>query len=271
MQELLNNPALQGGLAPFVIALMTAIVLRGLRLSGLAIVAGFAVTVYLVSGFAIEPLTAARKLIWLGLASGLLALPLSLAQRSLWQVVISAVAAAATVWMSLRILQLHTVVAALWWGMGGALYTGWLVYWMDDLRDSPLRAASAGMALGLGTGASALIGASALLGLYGLSLSAGAVAYLLLLVAGTKPLHCGRSFTLPMALIAGLVGYLAVLSARLPWYALPALAVIPLAGKLPVSKRMALWLRTAWLCAVTLGFAAVAVYLAWRSNGTPPR
>ena len=37
MQDLLNNPAVQGGLAPFVVALAVAFALFSLRLAGLAI------------------------------------------------------------------------------------------------------------------------------------------------------------------------------------------------------------------------------------------
>ncbi len=270
MQELLYHPAVQGGVAPFVIALITALLLQRVRLSGMAVVAGFAVTVYMVSGFAIDPLTTTRKLVWLGLASGLLALPLIPASRLLWRPVIAMFAAAAAVWMSVRILQHHTTVDALLWGAGGALYVGWLVYWMDELRTSPVRAGSTGLALGLGTGAAALIGASTLLGQYGLSLGAAAAAYLLILVAGNSQLSCGRSFTLPLAFIAGLIGYLAVLTAQLPWYALPVLAAVPLVGKMPVSARLPLLLQAALLSVVTLACAAIAVYLSWRINGMPP-
>ena len=273
MQELLNHPAIQGGLAPFVVALLAAVLLRRLRLSGLAIVAGFAVTVFLVSGFAFEPLTSTRKIIWLGLVSGLLSIPLSLANwpsSRAFVLMLAAIAAAAAVWMGARILQQHPAVEAAQWGMGCALYVGWLVYRMDALRDSPVRAATAGLALGLGTGAAALIGASALLGLYGLSLGAAAAAYLLILLAGNRPLPCGRSFTLPIAFIAGLVACLAVLTAQLPWYALPVLAVIPIAGSLPVPVKNSLWLQSALLLTATLACAAGAVYLTWRINGAPP-
>ena len=45
MQALLNHPAVQAGLAPFVVALIVAELLLRMRLSGLAIIAGFAVTV----------------------------------------------------------------------------------------------------------------------------------------------------------------------------------------------------------------------------------
>jgi len=59
----------QGGLAPFVVALIVAELLQRMRLSGLAIIAGFAVTVYLVSDFSFEALTASRKIVLLGLLS----------------------------------------------------------------------------------------------------------------------------------------------------------------------------------------------------------
>lgn len=270
MQELLDHPAVQAGLAPFVLALVTALLLRRLRLSGLAVVAGFALTAYLVSGFALEPLTATRKLVWIGLAAGLLAMPLTLMKGPFWRPLIAVFAAAAAVWMSARILQQQPTLQALQWGLGGALYVAWLVYWMDDLQSSAVRAGSAGLALGLGTGAAALIGASALLGQYGLALGAAAAAYLLILILSKSLLPCGRSFTLPIALIAGLVGWLAVLTAQLPWHALPMLAAIPLAGRVPVSGKLAVWLQSVLLSAATLTCAAGAVYLSWRSNGALP-
>jgi hypothetical protein len=43
MEGLLSHPAVQGGLAPFVVALIVVLLFQ--RLSGLAIIAGFAVTV----------------------------------------------------------------------------------------------------------------------------------------------------------------------------------------------------------------------------------
>ncbi len=270
MDELLNHPAVQAGLAPFVVALVTAGLLQRLRLSGLAIVAGFAVMVYLVSGFTFEPLTATRKLIWLGIASGLLAIPLSFANGRLWRPALTVLAAAAAVWMSVRILQQQAVFEGLQWGIGCALYVGWLVFWMDDLESSPVRAASAAMALGLGTGAAAVVGASALLGQYGLALGVAASACLLIMFVTNRHLSSGRMFTLPLALTTGLIGCLAVLTAQLPWYALPVLGAIPLAARLPVSTKLDVRLQSVQLSVCTLACAAGAVYLSWRINGAPP-
>jgi hypothetical protein len=270
LHELLNHPAVQAGLAPFLVALLTAELMQRLRLSGLAIIAGFAVTVYLTSGFGYEPLTSTRKIIWLGLASGAFAIVLTLLDSSLWRPVLTVLGGTAAVWVCLRVLQQQELGTAMQWGAGCALYVAWLVYAMDTLHESPARAASAGVGLGLGTGVAVLVGASALLGQLGLALGAASIAYLLIMMVSNDHLPCGRTFTLPLALIAGLLACLAVLTARLPWYSLPVLAAIPLLARLPVAERLGVWVQSTLLSAATLLVAAGAVYLSWRVNGTPP-
>lgn len=270
MLELVNHPAVQSGLAPFVAALIIAELLQRLRLSGLAIIAGFAVTVYLVSDFSLEPLTAARKVVLLGILSALLALPLMLFNPRWLRPLLAVAAGGAAGWVMLRILQQQETTPMLLAGAGCALYVGWLVFWFDGLHSAPVRAGSAGMALGLGSGGAALFGASALLGQFGLALGAAAGAYLLILMLTNARLPCGRSFTLPLSLIAGLSGSLAVLTAELPWYALLVLAAIPLVVKIPVSEKQALWLQSVLLSIVTLACAAGAIYLTWRVAGAPP-
>jgi len=270
MDDLLNHPAVQAGLAPFMVALVVAILFQKLRLSGLSIVAGFAITVYLVSGFALDPLTSSRKLVWLAIASGLVAIPLNMATGRLWRAILTMLAVAATLWMSVRILEQHPVAEALQWGIGSALFVGWLVFWMDDLKNSTVRSASAGMALGFGTGVASLVGASALLGQYGLSLGAAAGACLLIMFITNRQLTNGRSFTLPVAFTSGLIGCLAVLTAQLPGYVLPVLATIPLAAKLPVPENLSIRLQAVYLCLATFVCAALAMYLSWRVNGAPP-
>ena len=267
MQALLTHPLVQAVLAPFLVALLTAELLQRLRLSGFAIIAGFAITVYLVSGFAYAPLTGTRKIIWLGIASGLLAIPLSLLNWSLWRPVLTVLAASAAVWVVQRVLLQQPTAVALQWGVGCALFVGWLVFWMDDLQDSPVRAASAGMALGLGSGAAIMIAGSTVLGKYDLAIGSAAAAYLFIMFVSNRHLPCGRSFTLPLALIIGLTGCLAVLTTKLPWYALVVLAVIPLVAKLPISDRSSVWVQAILLSAATLACALLAAYLSWRING----
>lgn len=270
MEELLNHPAVQGGLAPFIIAMIVAELLQRVRLSGLAAIAGFAVTVFLVSDFSMEPLTASRKIVLLGLCSALLSLLLMRLDWRPLRPILAMAGGSAAVWMALRILQQQEMQSMLLLGGGCALYVGWLIFWMDTLHKTPIRAGSAGMALGIGTGGSALLGASALLGQFGLALGAAASAYLLLQVMFNQKLPCERIFTLPLSLICGLTSCLAVLTAQLPWYSLPAIAVIPLAAKIPVSERTGVWLQSFLLSALTMACAATAIYLTWRVAGAPP-
>ena len=275
LQELLNHPAIQSGLAPFVAALLVAELLQRLRLSGLSIIAGFAATVFLASNFSVDPLTASRKIVWLGIAASMVGVllagfNLSGVNGSVWRPVLSILSGAAAIWVGLPILQHQALNVALQWGVGCALFVTWLVFWMDGLHDTSVRAGSAGMALGLGAGGAALLGGSGLLGQFGLAVGAAAGAYLMIQMVGNRRLPCGRSYTLPLSLITGLVACVAVLTTQLPWYALIPLAVIPLAAKIPVSEKLMLWVQSLLLSAATLSCAATAVYLTWRVAGAPP-
>ncbi|MGA9665374.1 MAG: hypothetical protein WBQ69_02865 [Gallionella sp.] len=270
MQELLNNPAVQAGFAPFLVALITAGLFQRVKLSGLAIIAGFAVTVYLASDFTIAPLTASRKIVLLGLASASLGLLLTLL-KSRWLVsLLPLLGAAAAIWTALRILQQQPLHAVLLWGAGCAAYTAILVWGMDRLENDPLRAASAATALGMGTGGAALVGASALLGQFGLALGSAAAAYMLIHMLGNRLLPTGRVFTLPLGLIAGLTGCIGTLSATLPWYALPILAAIPLSAWLIPLPGKSLRLQTLLSSIPAFALAAGAVYVTWRAAGDVP-
>lgn len=271
MHEFLHHPAVQGGLVPFVVALISAELLQRLRLSGLATVLAFAATVYLVSGFSFEPLTASRKIVLLGIGASAVAVALMLFNAAWVRPVLAAAGGGAAIWTAERILAHQPAASMFLWSAGIALYAGWLVFWMDRLQGDAVRAGSAGLALGLGTGLAALYGASALLGMYGLSLGAAAGAYLLIQMITGSRLPCGPAFTLPLTLIAALTGLDAVLTAQLPWYALIFLGAIPAAAHFtPVSERAGLWVQSVLLSAATLAFAAVAAYLTWRVAGAPP-
>lgn len=270
LQELLNHPAVQAGFAPFLAALITAELFQRIRLSGLAIIAGFAVTVYLASDFTIDPLTASRKIVLLGLISAALGLLLSLLQTRWLATLLPLLGGAAAIWTAQRILQQHPPQVALLWGTGCAAYVAILVWGMDQLENEPLRAASAATALGMGTGGTALVGASALLGQFGLALGSAAAAHLLIHMLSNQALPARRVFTLPLALIAGLTGCVAALSAKLPWYALPILAAIPFAAWLMPLPKQSPRIQILLLSLLTFAFAAGAVFVTWRVAGDVP-
>ena len=263
MHALFNHPAIQAGLIPFIVALASAEVFLRLRLSGLAIIAGFAATVYFASDFTLEPHTGTHKIIWLGIAASALAIPLTLLTWAHWRPVLAALGAVSAVWAAWGALQQYALAEGLLWGAACALYVGWQVFWFDGLRDKSVAAGNAGLALGIGTGIAALLSASELLGKFGLAVGAAAAAYLLIQIITNNRLPCGRSFTLPLALIASLVGCFAALNSHQPWYTLPVLGLIPLAALIPVPEKWAVWLQSLTLSLLTVACAAGAVYMTW--------
>jgi len=270
LQELLNHPAVQAGFAPFLAALITAELFQRIKLSGLAIIAGFAVTVYLASNFSIEPLTASRKIVLLGLIAAALGLMLSLIRLPWFSFLLPVLGGAAAVWVVLRILQQHPPQEALLWGAACAAYVAILIWSIDKIEHDPLRSASAATALGMGTGGAALVGASALLGQFGLALGSAAAAHLLIQMVSNRTLPAGRIFTLPLALIAGLTGCVAVLSANLPWYALPILAAIPVVAWLIPLPKQSLRIQIVLLTLLTFAIAGGTIYATWRVAGDVP-
>jgi len=271
LQELLNHPALQAGLAPFLAALVAAELFQRPKLSGLAIIAGFAATVYLASDFNFEPLTASRKIVLAGLAGTLLALLVDILRTRWLGLFLPLIGGAAAIWTAQRILQQQVAPLVLQWGVACAIYVGVLVWGMDKLLDKePIRAPCAAAALGFGTGAAALVGASALLGQFGLALGSAAAAHLLIQIFTNQTLATGRVFTFPFALIAGLTGCIAALSARLPWYALIPLAAIPLTARLLPLPGNSIRINALVLLMPNLAIAAGSVYFTWRSAGDVP-
>ena len=272
MQELLNHPAVQAGLAPFLVALITAELFQRVRLSGLAIIAGFAATVYLAmaSNFTIDPHTAPQKIVLLGLISASLGLLLSLIRLPWFSLLLPVLGGAAALWTVQRILQHQAPQVVALWGAGCAAYVAVLVWSMDMLEHDTPRAASAATALGIGTGGAALVGASALLGQFGLALGSAAAAHLLIQMISNKTLPASRVFTLPLAMIAGLTGCVAVLSARMPWYALAVLVFIPVVVRIVPLHKQSVRIQGLLYTLLAYTFAGGAIYLTWRVAGDVP-
>lgn len=259
MQDLLANPAVQSALAPLLAAIVVALALKPLRLSGLAAVAGYAACIALAVGFAFSPLSAARKIVLLTLVGAGVGVIMDFVRLAAWRIVVAVAAAAAMAWVLIVALQQRETVAALAYGAGLAAYAAVVAFGFDRLAERPLRAGSAGVAMGIGAGLSALVGASALLGQMGLALGAASGGFLLVQMIANRPFPAGRAFTLPVALGTGLASGAAVILAKLPWYALPLLAAVPFAAALPFGERLRPWLQAILFTLVASVFAAGAV------------
>ena len=268
MQDLLAHPAVQSVAAPAVAALLAALLLRPLKLGGLAIAAGFAAAVYLIAGFEFASLSTIRKIILVGLLAPLVGIVLDLmvktGRNASWSAALAA--AAVTVWVFIAVLRQKEGLAPWLIGGGVALFVAWTTGFMVALRGDPLRAGAGALGLGLGVGVTAVLGASASFGQYGIALAASAGAFLLVLVITGPRTVAGATMALPAAMIGGLLAAGTLLLASLPWTALLVLGMIPLFVRLPVLARTPAWMNAALLSGYALLPAVVACALAWQAT-----
>ena len=264
MQELLDNPAVQAGAAPFVAALAVALALFGVRLAGLAIAAALGTAVYLIGGFSFPPVSAQQKILLIALAVPAVGVLVDLAFKPTRATgpALGALFALAVLWVGWNVLRQKPPAAALLVGGGAALLVGWLVGALFALRDNPVRAGAAGLTLALGVGISAVLSASGSYGQYGISVGAGSGAFLLVQMLLGRPVAAGATFTLSAGAACGLLAAGVLLGANLSGYAAVALALVPLAARLPLPGAR-VWLQ-AVVASVYGGIpAAVACLLSW--------
>lgn len=264
MQELLDHPAVQGGLAPFVAGLAVALALFPVRLAGLAIAAALGAAVYLIGGFAFPPASAQQKILLVALAVPVLGVVVDLAFKPTRVAgpVLGLVFGLLVLWVGWNVLKQKETAAMLAAGAGVAVLVGWVSASCFALRDDPLRAGAAALTLGLGVGISALLSASGSYGQYGASVGAGAGAFLLVQMLLGRTIQAGATFTLSAGAACGLIAAGALLGSSLPWYAAAVLALVPVAVLLPL-PRSAVGLQA--LVASTYGAipAAAACLLSW--------
>lgn len=268
MDEFLGNPAVQGGVAPFIAALLATVVLSAFRLGGLAILVAFLTCVYFVSGLQFTPLTATRKVVLLTMGAAAIGLLVDFVFKPtrLGAAVLSVVAAAAGLWAfwpllaqkpgALAWLSYATVVLAL--GFMAAVA-------QSRLAQDGVRAGSAALGLGLGTGIAAIFAASASYGLYGIALGAGAGGYLLPQMIRGRKTVAGATFMFTATVSAGLVASAAMILAQLPWYSVLVLALVPAAVAMPGPKSAPVWLQAVIFSSYGFAVAGLACVLAWPS------
>ena len=244
MDQLLNRPEIQTAVIPFIVALLCYLGLKKFTASAWiwALFAAFLVTSSLINGATLIPLTGTRKIILLILASCLIAglAPAVIQRVNLRRGASAILGVLAILWVFWKVLIRMEVTEMASLLVGGVVFVLWLTWVFGQLAGNQARLHGAGFSLLLGTGLSAIVGASALLGQIALSLSVASGAVLLgwvLVGKAAGPGQPNRSIaTLPYALAPALCGLAAVIFARVPWYALVPLASIPLVTKLLPGK-----------------------------------
>jgi hypothetical protein len=298
MQALLAHPAFQAAVAPFLVTLVLALFLRrwGLVWQGLALIAGLLVTVWLTTGLSLQPLTSTRKIILCSLGLPFLALLVGFLNRRATQILPGLLAAlllaVAAIWVAWPVLSRQHGWAL--WAMagqvavyaavvGGALLslTGGRMFANEGGRsDASLTAGArfaqqggAILALAIGTGAAAIIGASALYGqlAFAVAASTGALLLAALLFWQWKSEESVANLQ-PMALLAaavplGLLGAAASIYAKLPAIALLFLACAPLVVRIPLVSAANPWLRLTLATLLASVPVVPALWLTWQAAG----
>lgn len=266
MEELLSNPAVQGGVAPFLAGLVATLVFMRLRLAGLAVVAGFLTCTYFVSGFHVSPLTVTRKIVLLAIAAPVIGVLIDFAFKPnpMAAGLLGLAAAAGALWTFWPVIAAKPAAEAWRLGAIAALSVGFMVaFGQRVLAPDAVRAGAAGLALGLGVGVAAIFGASAALGLQGIAVAAASGAFLLPQMVRGRKIFAGATFTFPAMLTAGLIAAAAMVLAQLPWFAVAALAVVPVGAGLPVPGRAPVWLQAVLCSLYAFIIAGAACVLAW--------
>ena len=265
MADWLAHPAVQGGLAPLLVALAVAALLSRTTFAWLAILAGYLTMVALSTGFNLTPLTASRKLMLMVVAAALAGAAVdrkSSASRALGAGLAIA-AGVLSVWVFASVLAQREGVARYGTAAGIALFVASLIALTLRLRSDGLRAGAAGLGLGLATGVAAVLSASIGFLLAGVSIAAAAGALLLVQVLFARDVAAGFTGALTIGVATALFACGALLLAELPWYALPLLLLVPIATALPVPERLPRIGRAALLAGYALLAAAPAVFAAW--------
>jgi hypothetical protein len=273
MNELLNNPAIQSGILPFAIALISLLILRplGWYWACLALMIAFYCGVYFMVGFQFTPLTSTRKIYLLGFAATALGLILDIfpVARRYVITLVAVLGAASALWVLWPFLSRKEGMDLWLGGIGALVYLGWLTALVERNRLAQPAIYAGVFAIGIGTGLSALLGASALLGQLGSSIGAATGAFILLSLF-RKDTPTGTSFTFPAALLSGLIGISAVAYAQLPWYSLIMIAAIPVLLNLPLPSTLSKPKQLLIMCALTLALAIAAIGATWQVTGAPP-
>lgn len=265
MSDLLDHPAVQGGVAPLVAALLVGFVLARTRFAWLAIVAGYATMVALSIGFAFDPLTVARKTVLVGCLAPLVGIVVDRIPRPSRAVapLLALAAGAVSVWIFRSILEQRDARAAVLLGGGLAIFAAAIVASTIRLRDYGLRGGAAGLGLGLATGIAGLLSASIGYFLAGVAVAASAGAMLLVQVVSRRRIAPGYTGMLTIGILAALFAAGSFVLAELPWFALPLLPAVPLAVALPAPERAPLIARAAVFSVYAIAAAALPILAAW--------
>lgn len=274
MSDIWMHPGFQAGVLPGAVALLLfALLIRFRGVVGLAIIAAFVSTVAVTTGLSFEPLTSTRKILLIGLLSPLLGVVYEWVSMPKWlkSGSVALIAGGCILWVLWPYLQRTDVENLVWTGVGLTVFVAWMSLAFSWIAHRPMLAASSVLtASGFGVGLSALLGASAMLGQWGIALGAAGASGLIVSLLTKKSASAGAIFVTTSGLLLALIAAAAVVYAKLPWYALPILAIIPLMAQIRLDESASKYFHAAIWLVTGIILAAVSVFLTWKAEGNVP-
>lgn len=271
MQTLLDDPLVQAALAPLLLALLVGGVLLRTRLVWFAVVVAVATEVALSTGIGFTPLTASRKVLLLVLVAPLLGLALDLLPRPprATTAMLAVLCGAVSVWAFWSVIVQREPAQTLALAAALALFVGLMVVLTLRLRHDGAAGGAATVALGLAVGVTAVLSASIGNFANGIALAVGGAALLLWQFASQRELAPGYLGMLGVGLAVALFTSATFMLAQLPWYAMPALLLVPLAAHLNVFAQRTPRLRMVALTPLCVAVATAPMLAAWLATRTP--
>jgi hypothetical protein len=290
MHELLAHPATQAAVAPFIVALVIALLFRrlGAVALGLAIIGGLLTTVTLTTGLALQPLTSTRKIILSSLCLPFVVLLVDMLMgraplaggrlRGIIRIVLpTALLIGVVNWVIWPVLLRQEILDGWIVSARVSLYVGVISAFLLGLTglNRPGKSAAEGasiFALGLGTAITSMIAASALYSQLAFSVVA-AVGALLLVGLFTKPFvgskedagYLGQFALFAAVVPLTLIGGAATVYTQLPVWVLFWLATVPLIAGIITIKAQRPILRLLFTSLLALLPVIPAIWLAWQA------
>jgi hypothetical protein len=274
LDDLLQHPAVQAGVAPLLVGLVIAAALWRTRFAWFAVAAAYATAVMLSTGLAFQPLTAGRKVTLAVLLAPFIGAALDAWPRPprwLWPA-LAVLCGALACWVFASLLAQREGGDRVLVSLGLLVFVAGLIALTLRLRDDGIAAGSAGVAGALAVGVAALLSASIGYFVGGIAMAAGAGALLALQFVLKRAQTPGYTGTLPVGLGLGLFATASVLLAQMPWFVLPLLALVPWAAYAGSTRGATLRARVftaAGLATATAVLFVAAVWLAGRATAAP--
>jgi len=267
----LDNPAVQGGVVPLVVALVVAGVLAFVPGVGrtpapwLAVLVGYLASTWLSTGIAFSPLTATRKVLVIVVFGALagFAADLARARSRKLEAALAVGAGIAAAWAFQSILVQRETVPAIGIAVAIAGYAAAQTWLLLAQREDGLRTGAIGVGLGLATGVAAVLSASIGFLLSGVAIAAGAGALLLVQVLGRRDVPAGHAGAIVIGLGCALFALGAIMLAEMPWFVAPLLLVVPLGARALDPRRLRPMARASALVGICVALALVPVAAAW--------